>query len=180
MYDVGGWRNGEVSGWFSPIGVCTNFSTLKLYVKLVKSHTHTTILQLSGLWRGQRGWAGTRRYSRHTNNPDGLPPQPDYLVPLSLPFPPFYTRCPSWRNPPNLSWLGTGTKYAGLYTGLVSKVKWSKWSTAVHKHASLLQELTCHMDHTVLPATRERWHFHLYPQPIKAGTRFSDPRGMEG
>jgi len=33
-------------------------------------------------------------------------------------------------------------------------------------------------DHTVLPATRQRWRFHLYPQQIKAGTRFSDPRGM--
>jgi len=28
----------------------------------------------------------------------------------------FYARCPSWHNPPNLSWLGTGTKYAGLHT----------------------------------------------------------------
>jgi len=28
----------------------------------------------------------------------------------------FYARCPSWHNPPNLSWLGTGTNYAGLYT----------------------------------------------------------------
>jgi len=28
----------------------------------------------------------------------------------------FYGRCPSWHNPPNLSWLGTGTKYAGLHT----------------------------------------------------------------
>ena len=28
----------------------------------------------------------------------------------------FYARCPSWHNPPNLSWLGTSTKYAGLHT----------------------------------------------------------------
>jgi len=28
----------------------------------------------------------------------------------------FYTGCPSWHNPPNLSLLGTGTKYAGLHT----------------------------------------------------------------
>jgi len=27
-----------------------------------------------------------------------------------------YAGCPSWHNPPNLSWLGTGTKYAGLHT----------------------------------------------------------------
>jgi len=29
----------------------------------------------------------------------------------------FYAGCPSWHNPPNLSWLGAGTKYAGLHTG---------------------------------------------------------------
>jgi len=28
----------------------------------------------------------------------------------------FYAGCPSLHNPPNLSWLGTGTKYAGLHT----------------------------------------------------------------
>jgi len=28
----------------------------------------------------------------------------------------FYAGCPSWHEPPNLSWLGTGTKYAGLHT----------------------------------------------------------------
>ena len=33
-------------------------------------------------------------------------------------------------------------------------------------------------DHTVLPATRQRWHSHLYPST--AGTRFSNPRGMQG
>jgi len=30
----------------------------------------------------------------------------------------FYTGCPSLHNPPNLSCLGTGTKYAGLHTRL--------------------------------------------------------------
>jgi len=30
--------------------------------------------------------------------------------------PHFYIGCPSCYNPPNLSWLGTGTKYAGLHT----------------------------------------------------------------
>jgi len=29
----------------------------------------------------------------------------------------FYAGCPSWHNPPNLSWLGTGTKYAGCIPG---------------------------------------------------------------
>jgi len=35
-------------------------------------------------------------------------------------------------------------------------------------------------DHTVLPATRQRWHSCLYPHPIKAGTGFNDPGGMQG
>jgi len=30
--------------------------------------------------------------------------------------PHFYAGCPSCRNPPTLSWLGTGTKYIGLHT----------------------------------------------------------------
>jgi len=30
--------------------------------------------------------------------------------------PQFYAGCPSCRNPPNLSWLGTGTKYVGQHT----------------------------------------------------------------
>jgi len=28
----------------------------------------------------------------------------------------FYDGCASCHNPPNLSWLGTGTKYAGWHT----------------------------------------------------------------
>jgi len=28
----------------------------------------------------------------------------------------FYAECPYWHNPPNLSWIGTGTKYVGLHT----------------------------------------------------------------
>jgi len=38
---------------------------------------------------------------------------------ISGPPPPsrhFYAGCPSCCNPPTLSWLGTGTKYAGLHT----------------------------------------------------------------
>jgi len=33
----------------------------------------------------------------------------------------FYAGCPSLHNPPNLSWLGTGTKYAGLHA------QWFGW-----------------------------------------------------
>jgi len=43
---------------------------------------------------------------RCTNNPDviGAPTLPPHR---------YYARCPSLQNPPNLSWLGTGIKYAG-------------------------------------------------------------------
>ena len=37
--------------------------------------------------------------------------------------PQFYAGCPSCRNPPNLSWLGTGTKYAGLHTRRLTSEK---------------------------------------------------------
>jgi len=36
----------------------------------------------------------------------------------------FYAGCPSWHDPPNLSWLGSGTKYAGLHThSSISSIK---------------------------------------------------------
>jgi len=44
-----------------------------------------------------------------------MPSHLDYRCPTSI-IPPFYTGCPSCRNPPNLSWLETGTKYAVLHT----------------------------------------------------------------
>jgi len=53
---------------------------------------------------------------RHTNSPDGLPPHPDYWCPHLCHPHHFYAGCPSWHNPPYLSCLGTGTKYAGLHT----------------------------------------------------------------
>jgi len=53
---------------------------------------------------------------RHTNSLDGLPPiQTNWCPHLCHPHH-FYAGCPSSHNPPNLSWLGTGTKYAGLHT----------------------------------------------------------------
>jgi len=49
------------------------------------------------------------RYQRQTHRPSGLV-QPTSVIPH------FYAGCPSCRNHPNLSWLGTGTKYGGLHT----------------------------------------------------------------
>ena len=51
-----------------------------------------------------------------TNNLDGLPPiQTNWCPHLCHPHH-LYAGCPSLHNPPNLSWLGTGTKHAGLHT----------------------------------------------------------------
>jgi len=42
---------------------------------------------------------------------------PSGLISDPLPsFPHFYAGYPSCSNPPNLSWHGTGTNYAGLHT----------------------------------------------------------------
>jgi len=52
---------------------------------------------------------------RYTDSPAGRHPLLTNQQATSI-SPPFYVGCPSCRNPPNLSWLGTGTKYAGLHT----------------------------------------------------------------
>ena len=93
---------------------------------LAYTHTSdTTILQpFSGTTRLSRcqkksssGLYGTGEdiRGRHTNNPAGCYSIRTNQRPTSL-FPHFYARCPSCRYPPNLSWLGTGTKYVGLHT----------------------------------------------------------------
>jgi len=51
-------------------------------------------------------------------------------------FPHFYAGCPSCRNPPNLSWLGTGTKYAGLHTHWLGF--FCKWTLGVSGTVCLL------------------------------------------
>jgi len=85
------------------------------------THAHTTILPLDFARDnpGQLVSEGTFRHldflqnedntGRCTNNPAGWCPHvchPHH----------FHARCPSWHNTPNSSWLGTGTKYAGLHT----------------------------------------------------------------
>ena len=64
---------------------------------------------------GPYGASGDTR-GRHTDNPAGRHSIPASQRPTSLVPPPhFYAGCPSCCNPPNLSWLGTGTEYAGLH-----------------------------------------------------------------
>jgi len=45
--------------------------------------------------------------------------------------PHFYAKCPSCRNPPTLSWLGTGTKYAGL------RIQWRGFTSHSTQNKSL-------------------------------------------
>jgi len=98
-------------------------------------HTHNRFtVHIPGL----PGWAGARRKlsllldfivqdsarkdnrGRHTDNQLGA--TPSGLISDHLNHPHFTPRgCPSCRNIPNLSWLGTGTKYAGLHT------QWLDW-----------------------------------------------------
>jgi len=54
--------------------------------------------------RGRHTDSPARRHSVWTNQ------QPISLIPH------FYAECPFCRSPPNLCWLGTGTKYAGLHS----------------------------------------------------------------
>jgi len=51
---------------------------------------------------------------RHTANPAGRHSIQTNQQPTSIPH--FCAGCPFYRNAPNLSWLGTGTKCAGLHT----------------------------------------------------------------
>ena len=52
---------------------------------------------------------------RHTDHLAGWHSVQTNQRPTSF-FPYFYAGCPSCCNPHNLSWLGSGTKYAGLHT----------------------------------------------------------------
>jgi len=81
--------------------------------------------RFTALFTGPPGWAGSRKLldftvqgkinrGRHTNHPAGRHSIRTNQCPPSSPH--FYTGCSSNCNPPTLSWLGTGIKYAGLHT----------------------------------------------------------------
>ena len=59
---------------------------------------------------------------KYINNPDELPPTQTNWCPHVCHPHHFCAGCSSWHNPPNLSWLGTGTKYAGLHTQWLAPV----------------------------------------------------------
>jgi len=74
------------------------------------------------------GWAGSRRNllwdfmvqrkitGRHIDHPDGRHSIHTEQRPTTSIIPHFYAGWPSCCNPPTLSWLGTGIKYAGFRT----------------------------------------------------------------
>jgi len=95
---------------------------------------------------GLPGWAGARRNlldfygarennrGTHTNHLAGCHSIRTIQWPTSI-TPHFCARCPSCYNPPTLSWLGTGTKYAGLHTqwhGCIPRVFWKMAIEMVH------------------------------------------------
>jgi len=99
------------------------------------THTHPFYGDFSGttqLSRCQKkassGLYGAREDNRgrHTNNPAGrhsiwTNQRPTFLIPH------FYVGCPSCHNPPNLSCLGTGTRYAGLHTQWLGSYDLAHW-----------------------------------------------------
>ena len=96
-------------------------------------NTHTTVLQpFSGTMQVSRcqkkkssGLYGAREDNRADTPTIWLGATPPGLISDAPPSSPhFYAGCPSCRNPPNLSWLETGTIYAALHT---TGQKW-KWS----------------------------------------------------
>ena len=66
---------------------------------------------------------------RCTNNLEGLPPHPDYLVPQPLPSPPFLHRMPFLTQPSQFILAWTGTKYAGLHTRWLTCLKEGNMAT---------------------------------------------------
>jgi len=60
------------------------------------------------------------------------------------------------------------------------KVKVKKRKAVCATSTAPLRKLTCHMESHSVTYHSAEVTFPPLPQPIKAGTRFSDPRGMQG
>ena len=60
------------------------------------------------------------------------------------------------------------------------KVKVKKRIAVCATSTALLRELICHMGSHSVTCHPAAVTFPPLPKPIKAGTRFSDPRGMKG
>jgi len=91
----------------------------------IHTHTPTTILwPFSGTNRVSRwqkkcscGLYGAREITEADTPTIRLGASASGLISYPPPSSPhFHARCPSCCNPPDLSWLGAGTKYAGLHT----------------------------------------------------------------
>ena len=94
-----------------------------------------------------------------------MPPQSGLSVPPTPSSPPFYAGCPSYCNPPNLSWLWTGTKYVGLHKfPQISAACWGCAPNLIHDtfgHTLLLDKW--HVDQFSCLCTA--YHFTQPPNP---------------
>ena len=119
--------------------------TLNPTHSLTHAHTQPFYDPFSGAtrvsWCQQKsfsGLCGARGDSRgrHTDHPAGHHSIRTNQRPTSI-LPPFYARCPSCSNPAHLSWLGTGTRYAGLHT------QWLGYNskTEQRKKCNIFQEM---------------------------------------
>ena len=120
------------------------------------SHTHTTHNHFTALW----SLSGTTRVSRYqkvhfaifwifwnkmkitqADSPtiwmDCHPIQTNWCHPHH-----FYTGCPSLHNPPNLSWLGTGIKYAGLHTRWLGSIRGGLFWVKIIYNQTVLQKVS--------------------------------------
>jgi len=100
------------------------YPTFITHCTVNQSNTHTyTCNCFKALFLGLPGRAGSRRDLRLDFRMHGkiteadtstirVGATPSGLITAHLHF---YAGCPSYHNPPTLSWLGTGTKYAGLH-----------------------------------------------------------------
>ena len=148
------------------------------------THNHFT-----ALFPKLPGWASARRKSssglygtradirgKHTNNLALRHSIRTNQRPTSL-IPHFYAGYRSCRNPPNLSWLGTGTKYAGLHIqwlGFVAEL--TCWLSSVDSYFSIWSKmsytrLSCrqqrkNLSATLLLLTHFHWRSRNYGHPM--------------
>jgi len=110
--------------WAVYFGTCYRAMMLCHWPCVIYAHIQSFYGPFSGTTRvswcqkkSSSGLYGAREDNsgRHTDHPAGC-----HSIQTNQQFtsitPHFYAGCPSCCNPPTLSWLGTGTKYAGLHT----------------------------------------------------------------
>jgi len=107
---------------------CQPTNTVKA-LKETKQYTHITVLRpflrdhLGEPVPEESVLLDFMEQGKITDHPDGRHSIRTNQRPVSI-IPHFYARCPFCRNPPTLSWLGTGTKYTGLHPQRLGSTQW--------------------------------------------------------